>query len=86
LSYNLEEFPGVITGGFDPMDEVEQCKTSGSFDCRAIIPEGIKQHIMSVGLMFVNGVLEHGFEEFVDNLNLPIGLRVLWERKLMGEA
>jgi hypothetical protein len=28
-------------GGFDPMDEMKWCKTSGSFDCRAIQPRPV---------------------------------------------
>ena len=42
--------------------------------------------MMPVGLMFVDGALQHGFEDFIDNLNLSIGLRVVWGGKLMGEA
>jgi hypothetical protein len=42
--------------------------------------------MMPVGLMFVDSTLQHGFEDFVDNLNLSVGLRVVWGGKLMGES
>jgi hypothetical protein len=41
--------------------------------------------MIPIGLMSINGVLQHGFEDFIDNLNLPIGLRVVWGGKIMGE-
>jgi hypothetical protein len=42
--------------------------------------------MMPVGLMFVDSVLQHGFEDFVDSFDLFIGLRVVWGGKLMEEA
>ena len=68
------------------MDEVEWYKTSGSFDFRTISPLRRKQHMIPVGLMVVDDTLQHGFEDFVDSLNLPIGLRVVQGSELMGEV
>jgi hypothetical protein len=42
--------------------------------------------MMLVGLMFVDGRLFHGFEDFVDNLDLSVGLKVLWGGELLGES
>ena len=42
--------------------------------------------MVPIGLMFVNRVLQHGFEDLVDCLYLSVGLRVIWGGKLMGEA
>jgi hypothetical protein len=41
---------------------------------------------MPIGFVFVHYPLQHGLEDFVDNLNLTIGLWVIWGRKLMTEA
>jgi hypothetical protein len=41
--------------------------------------------MMPVGLMFVDSALQHGFEDFVNNLDLSVGLRVVLGGKLMGE-
>jgi hypothetical protein len=42
--------------------------------------------MMSIGLMFVNSVLQHGFDDFVNILDLFVGMRVVWGGKLVGEA
>ena len=42
--------------------------------------------MMPVGPMFVDSALQHGFEDFVNNLDLFVGLRVVWGGKLMGDA
>jgi hypothetical protein len=42
--------------------------------------------MMPVGLMFVDNTLHHGFEDFVDNIDLSVRLGVVWGGKLMGEA
>jgi hypothetical protein len=42
--------------------------------------------MVPIGLMFVDSALQHGFEDFVNNLDLSIGLRVIWGGELMGEA
>jgi hypothetical protein len=36
--------------------------------------------------MFVNRVLQHGFEDLVDLLYLSVGLRVVWGGELVGES
>jgi hypothetical protein len=41
--------------------------------------------MVPIGLMFVNCVLQHGFEDLVDHLYLFVGLRVVWGREIMGE-
>jgi hypothetical protein len=41
---------------------------------------------MSVGLMFFESALQHGFEDFVNILDLSFGLRVVMGGKIMGEA
>jgi hypothetical protein len=41
---------------------------------------------MSIGLIFVDSALQHGFKDFVDNLYLSVGLRIVLGGKLMGEA
>jgi hypothetical protein len=42
--------------------------------------------MMLIGLMFVDDMLEHGFEDFVDNLDISFGLKVVWGGKLLGES
>jgi len=68
------------------MDTMKWCETSGSFDYCAIIPLHGKQHMVPIGLMFVNRALQHGFEDLVDRLYLSVGLRVVWGGQLVGEA
>jgi hypothetical protein len=45
-----------------------------------------EKHVMLVGFVFVHYSLQHGFEDFVDGLNLTIGLWVVWGSELMSEA
>jgi hypothetical protein len=40
--------------------------------------------MMPIGFMFVDSALQHGFEDFVDSLDLSIGMRVVWGGKIMG--
>ena len=42
--------------------------------------------MMQIGLMFVDSMLQHGFEDLVDHLYLFIGLRVVGEGEIMIEA
>jgi hypothetical protein len=36
--------------------------------------------------MFVDSALQHGFENFVDSLDLSVGMWVIWGEKIMGES
>jgi hypothetical protein len=40
---------------------------------------------MPIGLMFVYGALEHGFQYFIDGFNLPVRLRVVWGSEFMSK-
>ena len=42
--------------------------------------------MMVIGIMFVDDMLEHGFEDFVDNLDISFGLKVVWGGELLGES
>ena len=52
-------------------------KTGGGFSECLVGPKEKKEQLVSVGLVFVQHSLEHGFEDLVDNLNLAISLRVI---------
>jgi hypothetical protein len=73
--------------GLNPMEKMKWCETSSNFNYRAISPQCGKQHMVPIGLMFVNHALQHGnFEDLVDRLYLSVGLRVVWGGQLVGEA
>jgi hypothetical protein len=42
--------------------------------------------MMLIDLVFVDGMLYYGFEDFVDNLELSVGLKVVWGGELLGES
>ena len=42
--------------------------------------------MMLIDLMFVDGMLYYGFEDFVDNLDLSVGMKVVWGGKVLGES
>jgi hypothetical protein len=42
--------------------------------------------MMLIDLVFVDGMLYYGFEDFVDNLKLSVGLKVVWGGELLGES
>jgi hypothetical protein len=42
--------------------------------------------MVPIFFVFVDDALGHGFEHFIDNLDMSIGLGVVWGGKIMGEA
>jgi hypothetical protein len=42
--------------------------------------------MMLIDLMFVDDMLYYGFEDFVYNLNISVGLKVVWGGELLGES
>jgi hypothetical protein len=53
---------------------VEGRKNFGSFDSCSICPECIEKHVIPIGFVFVHYLLQHGFEDLVDGLDLTIGM------------
>jgi len=54
------------------MNNMKMYKYSGNINWFLISPESEKNHMILVRFVLVNHLLEHGFENYMDNLNLSI--------------
>jgi hypothetical protein len=52
-------------------------------------PVGLKcweHHVVPIGFVLINYLLQHGFEDFVDSLKLAIWLQIVWGSESIGES